>query len=194
MTDISQKRRAQLMEAAVEIFAQKGYANTRMDEIAKRVGIGKSTVYEYFSSKEELFTACGEIMMEDMVDSVTKIFATPTSLRERIRAYELYSLRHMVRFHGNFFQIMGSPEVLVIVKRCIEQHIHSMYEVILQMLQKGQQEGEIVPDCNLEALSNLLIGLSQICCNPMTLSDSNAQLHEEKMEQMLEFIYKAALT
>lgn len=194
MTDISQKRRAQLMEAAVEIFAQKGYANTRMDEIAKRVGIGKSTVYEYFASKEALFTACGGNLMIDMVAKVEEIFAAPTSLRERIQAYETYSLHNMMQFHGNFFQIMGSPEAVKIVQQCIGENVHSMGNIISQALQKGQQEGEIRPDCDLEALLTLLIGLPQLCCNPATLLREDAQQHQEKMEQLLVFLYKAALT
>jgi AcrR family transcriptional regulator len=43
--------------AAVEVFAQKGYAATRMTQISAAAGIGKSTIYDYFRTKADLFEA-----------------------------------------------------------------------------------------------------------------------------------------
>lgn len=42
------------MEAAIRVFSQKGYHHTKMEEIAIEAGIGKGTIYEYFSSKLQL--------------------------------------------------------------------------------------------------------------------------------------------
>ena len=53
-------KRPRLVEAACAVFAEKGYASTRVAEIAERAGVGKGTVYEYFSSKEELLFAVFE--------------------------------------------------------------------------------------------------------------------------------------
>jgi len=43
-----------IVEAAVRVFSQKGYHNTKMEEIAIAAGIGKGTIYEYFASKLQL--------------------------------------------------------------------------------------------------------------------------------------------
>ena len=50
-------RPAELMAAALDIFVERGYAATRLDEVAARAGVSKGTLYLYFSSKEELFKA-----------------------------------------------------------------------------------------------------------------------------------------
>ncbi|HEX4986007.1 MAG TPA: TetR/AcrR family transcriptional regulator [Burkholderiales bacterium] len=50
-------RPAELMSAALDLFVERGYAATRLDEIAARAGVSKGTLYLYFSSKEELFKA-----------------------------------------------------------------------------------------------------------------------------------------
>ena len=50
-------KRPRLVEAAAAVFAEKGYASTRVADIAVRAGVGKGTVYEYFSSKDELLFA-----------------------------------------------------------------------------------------------------------------------------------------
>jgi AcrR family transcriptional regulator len=50
-------RPAELMSAALDLFVERGFAATRLDEIAARAGVSKGTLYLYFSSKEELFKA-----------------------------------------------------------------------------------------------------------------------------------------
>lgn len=50
-------RPAELTAAALELFVEKGFATTRLDEIAARAGVSKGTLYLYFESKEELFKA-----------------------------------------------------------------------------------------------------------------------------------------
>lgn len=50
-------RPTQLIEAAIELFTQRGYNATRAEEIAKRAGVSKGTLFLYFSSKEALFEA-----------------------------------------------------------------------------------------------------------------------------------------
>ncbi|MCU0898117.1 MAG: TetR/AcrR family transcriptional regulator [Burkholderiales bacterium] len=52
-----ESRPAELMEAALDLFAEKGYAATRLEDVAQRAGVSKGTLYLYFDSKEELFKA-----------------------------------------------------------------------------------------------------------------------------------------
>src|SRR6201995_783879 len=50
-----QARPTEILDAALSVFAEKGYAGTRMDEIARRAGVTKGTIYLYFESKEAVF-------------------------------------------------------------------------------------------------------------------------------------------
>lgn len=50
-------RPGELIEAALELFVEKGYAATRVEEVAARAGVSKGTLFLYFASKEELFKA-----------------------------------------------------------------------------------------------------------------------------------------
>jgi len=50
-------RPTELIDAALELFAEKGYAATRLDDVAARAGVSKGTLYLYFESKEDLFKA-----------------------------------------------------------------------------------------------------------------------------------------
>lgn len=50
-------RPREIVRAALDVFAEKGFAATRLDEVAARAGVGKGTLYLYVSSKEELLEA-----------------------------------------------------------------------------------------------------------------------------------------
>jgi len=50
-------RPAEIVDAALEVFAEKGFASAKLDDIARRAGISKATLYLYFDTKEEIFRA-----------------------------------------------------------------------------------------------------------------------------------------
>jgi AcrR family transcriptional regulator len=50
-------RPAELLAAALDLFVEKGYAGTRLDDVAARAGVSKGTLYLYFANKEDLFKA-----------------------------------------------------------------------------------------------------------------------------------------
>jgi len=61
-------RPSELAEAALALFIEKGFAATRLDEIAARAGVSKGTLYLYFDSKEALFTAAIRDGIVPMID------------------------------------------------------------------------------------------------------------------------------
>jgi AcrR family transcriptional regulator len=50
-------RPQELLEAAIDLFVERGYAATRLDDVARRAGVSKGTLYLYYENKEELFKA-----------------------------------------------------------------------------------------------------------------------------------------
>jgi AcrR family transcriptional regulator len=59
-------KRNEIVKAAVDLFRDKGYDNTNIDDIVAYAGIGKSTFYQYFKSKEELFYECADHVFYDI--------------------------------------------------------------------------------------------------------------------------------
>lgn len=64
-----QARPAELIAAALELFVEKGFAGTRLEDVAARAGVSKGTLYLYFDSKEALFKA---VIKEGMVPILEK--------------------------------------------------------------------------------------------------------------------------
>ena len=62
------RRRKEIFNASVHLFLQKGFNETSMREIAEAAGIGKSTLYDYFPSKDDILLS----FVEDELENLTK--------------------------------------------------------------------------------------------------------------------------
>ena len=63
-------RAAEILEAALSCFAEKGFAGTRMEDIAERARITKGTIYLYFESKEEVFKSLARQSIGAQIENV----------------------------------------------------------------------------------------------------------------------------
>jgi AcrR family transcriptional regulator len=86
-------RGRQLLELAEALFAERGYAGTSMDELARRAGVTKPVVYELFGSKDGLFGACVDSSIERMAADVAAAVRAETDPEARLRAGGLAFLR-----------------------------------------------------------------------------------------------------
>lgn len=68
-------RPGEILSAALEVFAERGFAATRLDDIATRAGVSKGTVYLYFENKEALFKAAVEAAMRPAVEAAEALAA-----------------------------------------------------------------------------------------------------------------------
>ena len=90
MTQSRKIRRAKIIQAAHEDFCESGYDRARMENIARRAGIGKSTIYEYFPSKTELLLAVVEWGIDRAYHDLDAIFTSKTPIREIVNRYLEY--------------------------------------------------------------------------------------------------------
>lgn len=87
-----------MIEVAEEIFAERGYQATSMDEVAERVGVSKPMIYEYFGSKEGLLVACiraarTELLAVTMA-SVEGVGSAEEALRRGLTAFFEFTDSH----------------------------------------------------------------------------------------------------
>jgi len=63
-------RPAEILSAALDLFAERGFAATKLDDVAKAAGVGKGTIYLYFATKEDLFKAA---VRQELLPNLDKI-------------------------------------------------------------------------------------------------------------------------
>jgi len=102
-------RPAELLAAALELFVERGYAATRLEDVAKRAGVSKGTVYLYFPGKEDLFKAVVREGLVPLLERGEKMVA-----EHRGRAVDL--IRDLVRGWWEGFGLTpyaGIPKLMV---------------------------------------------------------------------------------
>jgi AcrR family transcriptional regulator len=72
----AEDRPREIFAAALEVFAEKGFAAARLDEIARRAGVSKGTLYLYFKDKEDLFRAVVRDAIVPNVAAITEAIST----------------------------------------------------------------------------------------------------------------------
>jgi AcrR family transcriptional regulator len=142
-------RPQELLDAAIELFARKGFAATRSEEVALRAGVSKGTLYLYFPSKEELFKAVVRSRLSTLIAEGEELVAafdgdTSTLIQElmmtwwqRVGATDASSIHKIVVCEArNFPEIAQfySDEVIVPADRLFSTAI-----------QRGIDRGEFRP-------------------------------------------------
>jgi TetR/AcrR family transcriptional regulator len=82
----SERTRAAILAAAEEVFAERGYAATRLEDIAERVGIRRASIFYYFSDKPKLYDAILASVLGALFDRVSSALEARGSLAVRIEA------------------------------------------------------------------------------------------------------------
>jgi len=88
-------RPQEILEAALAVFAEKGFAATRMNDIAARAGVTKGTIYLYFPSKEEVFKS---LVRESIGTTLSAVVASAGAFEGSARALLEFVLRNVGRF------------------------------------------------------------------------------------------------
>ena len=85
------RRRRQLLDVAVDVFAERGFHGTSMDEVAEAAGVTKPVLYQHFDSKRELYLELLEDVGNSLVAALTAAVGRATGPRRRVEAgFEAY--------------------------------------------------------------------------------------------------------
>ena len=140
-------RPGELLEAALDLFVEKGFAATRAEEVASRAGVSKGTLFLYFPSKEELFKAVVRENIAGRFAQWNEEFenfpgTTPEMLRycmrvwwERVGSTKASGITKLILSEANNF-----PEIAAFYQ---QEVVRPGHDLIRRILQRGIQRGEL---------------------------------------------------
>lgn len=92
-------KKEEILSAAAAVFAEKGFSNTKMEDISKRAEIGKGTLYEYFRSKDDLFFALYQNLLNSFHTRIYSSLSPEQTPTEALTAMISATLRAFDEWH-----------------------------------------------------------------------------------------------
>jgi len=130
---IRKERRKAIMDTSLEVFSEYGYESASISMIAKKVGISKGLMYNYFESKEDLLTS----LMTDGIDEMFSLFDPNKDgvlTKEEFTYFidEIFNLMSRKRnFYKLYFALMMQPAVWKLFESKIEEVIAPFMKILV---------------------------------------------------------------
>lgn len=105
LSDRGQQKREEILEAALELFAERGFHGTAVPLVAEKAGVGAGTIYRYFESKEALVNALYQREKQRMLDALLRDFPFQSSAREQFRSFFI-RMSHYAKAHPRAVRFM----------------------------------------------------------------------------------------
>lgn len=163
-------RKLDIIKAATELFAQKGFHATSTHQVAKLAGVSEGIIFYYFKTKEEILL--------EIFDESFDNFLEETQIKMDEAASGMEALRTWVQLHFESIQIRAR-EVLLLVRdfpanltdddsphrERVLGRVTRMHQMLIEMIKTGQKDGSVGP-CDPEQtaliLRSLLIGAVRV--------------------------------
>ncbi|MFO0003231.1 MAG: TetR/AcrR family transcriptional regulator, partial [bacterium] len=94
-----------ILEAAIEVFAEKGFHHARISDIARRAGVADGTIYLYFRNKDDVLLTIFEEKMGVLIDGLRHALVGVDDPLERVRTFARYHFRQ-VRDHRALAEVL----------------------------------------------------------------------------------------
>lgn len=159
MSRISEYRRETILNAALAEFGTRGIEGASISEIAARAGIGKSTIYEYFTSKSELFFAVCKMKARQIMEEVCAVFAQDIPFASQLEHYVRMMLCLTQEVDMSQILRMVGNESLSELREMVEQLWTQMAAATERAVQRAQSAGELAADLDAPAAAAYFLSI-----------------------------------
>ena len=155
-------RKDRIIEAALAIFAEKGFQNATVAEIGRKAGVSEPTIYEYFGSKEALLFAIPEKISDEGHEEILRIlpFIKGTEARLRAIMHAYFFVYHSKPHYSNLvlLQLMSN-------KRFRQTTAHALIRrgthLLLDCIRQGIEDGTFKEDTDPYVTRSILLGATE---------------------------------
>lgn len=156
MSSVRESRRSDIMQAALAEFCNKGVEAVSMSEIARRAQIGKSTIYEYFPSKDQLLLETAQMVLDRLLEELEHVFSQKQTFREKLICYYLALDRLVEHIGVNFPMFFVGEPITSVMLECVDTFRKALFRRLGQELRSAQARGELDAALDAEMAAILL--------------------------------------
>ena len=162
MTRVSknpQERKNEILTVAMELFNSKGYENTTVSEIVRKVGVSQGTFYNYFQSKEDVLHAACERTLASRLEDINQLVEN-RDLNAREKLIRIFMDATPNEEDEDVFEYLHKESNSTLHQKWIVIEINALIPYIKKIVQQGAEEGEfLVQQPELKA-EFLLVGVA----------------------------------
>lgn len=195
---LDSKKAKRIIDAAVSVFAEKGYDAANTNEIAKAAGIAVGSLFQYFKTKENLFRYVIQQGAGFIETDIGAILKAEISGREKLHRLMLLTVRACQKYpeyQQLYHEItaIGNQDFIVDIARELESYAAAG---LIKLIKQGQERGDIRTDLPAEVLAftvdNAMVMMQYSLSTPYF--KGRAQLYQvaepnEFAEQMTEILW-----
>ncbi len=184
-SQISQDKHNRIIEAAIKVFAKKGFFNAKISEIAKEANVADGTIYLYFKSKDDILIH----LFEESMDRLIKLIQSELAKEDN----PISKLKRFIQLH--FTLVEGNPHLAEVITVELRQSNKFMKEydnvkfrdylnLISSVIREGQNQGMIRRDVKPAIIKRALFGALDEVTLPWALSEKKKYSLNELAEQV----------
>ena len=189
-------KKDKIIEKSMELFCEKGYRTTKVEEITKALGISKGNFYTYFNSKEEVLYEVLNIMKNErirMMEEINTDKAPKEVLRDFIEDSRQICYKYLKRVNlKNIDDFLKDKKIV--------NHMEEVLDILVKFLKKNiieRIEGSQNKEYNLEFIIDFILMsmdgffLDESLIEELEIKRKYELTMENKINQITEFIYNA---
>lgn len=190
----------EILKAGAQVFCNKGFSNSSIQDIADCADVGKGTIYEYFKSKEELFICVTEFKHNEYIGDLQSALKKGNSFHDKLEKFFNYN-QEIIQKNIQHIQLMILNELGALsddAKNKLKKRMCTSRGKIIDILKGvfdlGRKEGKIrefnddlISDIFLEMVIRTCIRFSQKELAGETLTKEDI---EAEKKELLEFLFK----
>ncbi len=179
-----QDKRSRILQAAVKVFAEKGFYNAKVAEIARKAGVADGTIYLYFKNKDEILILIFEEEMERVIAHVRAEVEQEGNVVAKLRRFVQTHLK-FVRKNPKLAQVfqLELRQSNKFIKEYTGSSLKEYLNIIGQLVEEGQAKGVIRTDLHPGLVKRALFGaLDEIATHWLLLKNGRYDLNQSAEE------------
>ena len=156
----SDDKRSRILQAAVRVFARRGYFAARVADVARRAGVADGTIYLYFRNKEDILVSLFDEVMSEHLEGKRREVEPGSDAPARLRAI---AERHLGLLGGNrdlavVFQV-ELRQSTKFMERFTASWLQDYFALIAEVIEQGQREGSLRADLPVKVATKAFFGV-----------------------------------
>ncbi|MBS1786687.1 MAG: TetR/AcrR family transcriptional regulator [Acidobacteria bacterium] len=166
-----------ILRAAAKVFAQSGYFNAKVSDVARSAGVADGTVYLYFKNKDDLLTSIFSWAMGEFLTRAREELAEIANAKEKLLRFARlhFSLLEQERDIAIVFQI-ELRQSTKFMEQFSKTYLAAYLQMLREIIEEGQKSGVFRPALNAKLIAKLLFGMLDEMATNWVLSHGNHSL------------------